>query len=564
MKKLLSLFLLLCACMQTWADEWTDSNGVKWTFKVNGTEATDIMIGSLEKYYIYGDPNNAEQQPVTLSPADAAAGRFSDTEGLYFPTISDDVYFGLKTLIFDIVDTEEGPFIWGGDDDIGCTVRVMNGWWASVYADNVPMSVGLWKLPITQDMANECAKGGKGRDLDLLMTRGSVTIKSVYYEALSEDVVIPENVVIPGKVYVGSKELTVTSIGDGAFSGYTGLMSVTIPEGVTSIGSSAFYGCSGLTSVTIPSSVKSIGSSAFYNCVGLTKVIVPDLRAWCNISFGNSFSNPLVNAHHLFSDENTEITDLVIPEGVTNIGDMLFYGCTGLTSVTFPSSVTRIGSVAFYGCTSVTKVIVPDIAAWCNISFGNGLSNPLVYAHHLFSDENTEITDLVIPEGVTRIGDWAFYYCSGLTSVTIPSGVVTIGSNAFYSCSGLTSVTIPENVTGIGDWAFYNCSGLTEVISLIEEPFVISSGVFSNWNYDTIEDVFTSATLYVPFGTKEKYEATPAWNRFQKIVESEVDGISTVQIDGNNEAPVYNLNGQRVNTPTKGIYIKDGKKVLMK
>ena len=146
-------------------------------FVVNCQEITD----PLQKYYIYGEDPTA-QPPLTLGPGDAGAGRFSDNEGKGLPYLSDDVYWGFKTLIIDITDAQEGQFIWG--DDYGCTVRVMNGWWSATYADNVPLKVGLWELPITEDMAKDCARGngGGGKDLDLLMTRGQITIKSVYYE----------------------------------------------------------------------------------------------------------------------------------------------------------------------------------------------------------------------------------------------------------------------------------------------------------------------------------------------------------------------------------------------
>ena len=137
------------------------------------------ITNPLEKIYIYGDPEK-NQAPAVLGPGDAAAGRFSDSEGKFFPYLSDDVYFGQKTLIFEIIDAQDGQFIWG--DDFGCTVRIMNGWWSATYADNYPLQVGLWELPITEAMAKDCAKGGDSKDLDLLMTRGSVTIKSVYYE----------------------------------------------------------------------------------------------------------------------------------------------------------------------------------------------------------------------------------------------------------------------------------------------------------------------------------------------------------------------------------------------
>lgn len=135
----------------------------------------------LQKFYIYGEDPSL-QPPLTLGPGDAGAGRFSDNEGKGLPYISDDVYWGFKTLLIDIAKAEEGPFIWGPGE--GCTVRIMNGWWSATYADDVPLKEGLWELPITEQIAKDCARGGggDGKDLDLLMTRGSITINSVYYE----------------------------------------------------------------------------------------------------------------------------------------------------------------------------------------------------------------------------------------------------------------------------------------------------------------------------------------------------------------------------------------------
>ncbi len=457
--RLFLLTLSLCGLMQTRAETWTDGNGFAWSFTVNGTEATDIKPAMFETHYIYGDPANPEQGPVTLGLADAAAGRFSSTEGKYFPTIPGDVYFGLKTLIFDIIDAQEGPHIWNDDSDAVCTMRVMNGWWSAVYADDVPMSVGLWELPITEQMARECAPyadGGEGKDLDLLMTGGSITIKSVYYQnpSFSET-----ELVIPEKVYVGSTELTVTSIGAGAFSGCPGLTSVTIPASVTSIGAGAFFGCTGLTSVTINSDA--IMSQDYSWDYSLVRIFGPQVKS------------------------------VIIGEGVTRIGNFAFIYCSDLTSVTIPESVTSIGDRAFDGCTGLTSV--------------------------------------TIPEGVTSIGDYAFSYCSSLTSVTIPS-----------------------SVTNIGAYAFYNCPSLTSVISLIEEPFEIGFDVFYDWNNETGQSGFTTATLYVPAGTKEKYLATPAWNQFLNIVEMGLEPVEQgetvdfgtdisedTNIDGNTVGDIY-------------------------
>ena len=160
---------------------------------------------------------------------------------------------------------------------------------------------------------------------------------------------------------------------------------------------------------------------------------------------------------------NHLIKHVNIQSGATGIGSHAFEGCGELIDITIPESVTRSGRDAFTNCNNLQKVIVPDIAAWCSINFANAYGNPLLFSHHLFSDDTTEIKDLVIPDGVTSIKFDAFYGCSGLTSVTIPNNVTSIGQQAFRNCSGLTSVTIPNSVTSIGNSAFANCSGLTSI-----------------------------------------------------------------------------------------------------
>ena len=163
----------------------------------------------------------------------------------------------------------------------------------------------------------------------------------------------------------------------------------------------------------------------------------------------------------------SDLTSVTIPNSVTSIGKYAFDGCYGLTSVTIPNSVTSIGEWAFEGCARLTSVNITDIAAWCNIDFGNFCSHPfsrnaLSDAHHLYLN-GEEVKDLVIPDCVTSIGDYAFEYCNGFTSVTIPNSVTSIGEYVFYECRGLTSVTIGNGVTSIRGYVFSNCNSLTSV-----------------------------------------------------------------------------------------------------
>ena len=305
---------------------------------------------------------------------------------------------------------------------------------------------------------------------------------------------------------------SVTSIGNSAFYGCTGLTNVTIPNSVTSIGGSTFRDCTGLTSVTIPNSVTTIGENAFFNCTGLKEVHISDLAAWCKIDFANYESNPLSYAHNLYLN-GEKVTNLVIPDGITEIKKYAFDGCSGLTGITIPNSVTSIGKYAFDGCTGLTGIVIPNSVTSIGYNAFRGCDG---------------LTSIVIPNSVTSIGSDAFAGCTRLKIVYNNSlldiikgskthgcialnacAVITdnnhanydfvgdwifttvddvktlvayvgsgstiklpeeyngdnyvIGNRAFYYCTGLTSVTIGNSVTSIGNYAFYDCSGLTSI-----------------------------------------------------------------------------------------------------
>lgn len=250
---------------------------------------------------------------------------------------------------------------------------------------------------------------------------------------------------------------------------------VVIPEGVTGIGYQAFRPIHGefrnLTSVTIPDSVKSIGCMAFYNCTGLTSV-----------TMGNGVTSIGDSAFATC----TSLASVTIPNSVKSIGASAFAGCSFLQSVTISASVTSIGNGAFENCWGeMTIKFEGTLAQWNAIKGSDNIEVTCITC----SDGHIGVKDvpaylkmkgrtvtgyldsipenIVIPEGVTSIGDNAFYSFSGvshnLTSVEIPDSVTSIGSYAFDWCKKLTSVTIGNGVTSIGSNAFRDCTSLKTV-----------------------------------------------------------------------------------------------------
>ena len=367
---------------------------------------------------------------------------------------------------------------------------------------------------------------------------------------------------------------SVTSIGYGSFRLCQSLTSIVIPSNVTSIGDLAFNICTSLKSIEIPSSVDNIGNGAFTRCDSMTLVKLNSNTITSKDNFSSIFG--LQVRKYILGDSIKcigdsafsgcgNITSISMSNGITNIGNYAFQYCTGLTSITIPRNVTNIGPKAFHGCINLDTVTINsnDIVSK-DYLYGDNDNN----FRHLFSDNGAYVNLYIIGEGVTSIGNLAFYNCSGsielpnsLTSIgeasfaycrfdsitipdnvtsigatafsnckymkkiTIPNRVTSIGAYAFSGCVELTSATIGSSVTSIGNEAFYGCSTLTSISNYATIPQQINDGVFYNVNKNT-------CILYVPKGSVDLYKTASVWSDFFNIVGVDApEGVENITMD---------------------------------
>ena len=425
--------------------------------------------------------------------------------------------------------------------------------------------------------------------MPLLVHADAVEINGIYYnlikkakqaEVTSNPNKYSGSIDIPSTVDYEGITYNVTKIGGQAFCYCENVTSISIPNSITDIGERAFMSCS-FESIIIPNSVKSIDYEAFYHCrklasitignglekidrkafedcISLNKVVIKDLAAWCGVEMDYT-SNPLQYAKHLYSDENTEITELVIPDGITSISAYAFYGCSNITSLTIPNSVEFIGPDAF-GCFGITNVTIPN-----KITYLSGFNSC------------TNLKSITIPQTVTTIGMDAFYGCTGITSIEIPNSVTTIEQDAFGETS-LTSVIIPNSVTSVGQYVFNGCNKLTSVTI---GNAVQSIGYWAFGHCQELSDVYCYAeyvpqtevnafeyslieyaTLHVPEISMSSYKSTTPWNGFKEVVAISPSGITKLEasetsvkivegqliVEGINDGQIvdiYSLNGEK-------------------
>ena len=350
--------------------------------------------------------------------------------------------------------------------------------------------------------------------------------ENAFYNCTSlESISIPENVAAIGDhAFYGCSSLVsvalpdgITSIGAYAFYNCTSLESIFIPENVAAIGDHAFYGCSSLESVTIPQGVAAIEESTFYGCSSLVSVSIPDsVTSIGSYAFRNCSSLQSVSIPQGVAaiEESTfygcsSLTSVSIPEGVTSIERDAFECCSSLESVFIPSSVTSIGYWAFDGCPKLSAVTYAGtMQEWAGLSYqypaicsdgtvlrfgscgdtlgylltdsgsliltGSGAMKEFSsYSSAPWYNQHASVTSIVLPEGLTSIGTYAFYNFSALESVSIPASVTSVGSNAFHKCTALKEITFGQTVSDsltIGENAFL-LEGTTALNTRVRVPF---------------------------------------------------------------------------------------------
>ena len=310
-------------------------------------------------------------------------------------------------------------------------------WMFALFAVMVATSVNAQTTTI-----NYTAKQKIDRFEEIEYFVGATAVQSHEFHFMDEAKTVGEGTV----VYEG----TVTEFGSNCLQFKNDLYSIVIPEGVEKLGFKAFYACQKLTDIDLPLSLKEIGGNAglaFEACTDLEKghFVIKDLKWWCSMVIKGIYSNPIYYAKHIYDTNNQEITDLVIPEDITSIGDYAFCRCEGLKSVTFHDNLTYLGANSFYSCTGLTNVEIPASIKTINEGAFMRCSN---------------LATVTIPEGIETIGFNAFSH-SGLKTLTLPSTIRDM-MQSFVSCEQLETLTLTDGITEL-DGSFYYCHALKEV-----------------------------------------------------------------------------------------------------
>lgn len=357
-----------------------------------------------------------------------------------------------------------------------------------------------------------------------------------------------EELTIPATVVADGTECKVTAISDAAFYNWWNIRTLTIPEGIETIGDEAFRYCGSLTRLDLPSTLKGIGTRAFEES-GLTDIVshiaapfaisddvfvtwdqnagqyVPS-KATLYVPIGTKSLYQNTAGWNLF----TSIVEGELKDAIINHVKYQYSSGTGTATAT-GTDLDKVGELVIPTFVTINgqKYTVREIRSYAFAEKSvTSLTLPeeLQFIGDYAFQRNYKLTDFTMPSKLQSIGRGAFWNCNGLRTVNLPEGLKALGIEAFGACNGLQKLTLPSTLTSIGNYVINYCSSLSAVISHIQDPFYISDYTFVNtsWNSTTEQnDIYPSpATLYVPAGTKSKYQAISGWTKFAGIEEGEV------------------------------------------
>ena len=475
-----------------------------YSFTGNGTQYNNqiVYIGAYDEYNCSEGYINVHEDDIVLR-IENNGSRLVVTDSIFFYSVgSDNTFWMLDEVYNNTVLTKEA-----GQDDGVITLTTAGTLDTKVSGTETSLVIrgplNSADLKVLRDMCVN--KNLTSLDISGANIVGGNTTK--YYSDYSAT----DNDVLPKYLFYNSKLETlvlpssIKELDNYCFAYSSGLTTITIPASVTNLTSYCFYGCSALTAIYVENGNTNYThySGVLYTKDGKTLVKYPEGKS------GTSYTvNSGVTSISNQAFANAKLTSVTLPTTLKELGYSVF-SYSALTTLSIPASVTTVTTSTFSAMSSLTSFSVASGNTVLSNDSRGVLFDKNKTVLKAYPQGNTSTT-YTIPSTVTEVEYDAFWTNRYLTKITLPDNVTTIGGYAFGTCHSLKEINIPAKVTKFGDYAF-NSSTLESVTSAITSPTAIDETVFNS--------ITTSAILYVPAGTKSKYQSLTGWNKFTNIVE---------------------------------------------